>query len=357
MRVTFAGGVGEHGRNCFLVEAVCGAFLVDCGIMAGSSAPYPHLNREQIRLLRYVFLTHSHGDHAGALAWLAEQGFRGRVVAAAATLEQTGRLPMQAEPLEQFLPPEGMELQWGRAGHCAGSVWYEFKLADKPPKRLLFSGDYTEHSLVYAVDPIRDSAAGLAVLDSAYGAEPRGDDAMRQDFLDAVCPYVDAGRPVLFPVPRYGRGQEMLCLLSGKWPEIPVYGDTHFQKQVAALSRDHRWVRPQARDFLQKLEVHPLEERLPRTGFCFLSGPQLRSAKAAALAGAFAGAGGVILTGAVERNSGAARLMAEHKAEFCRIPVHCTDAARRALQNENHFARVVPYHTAAWPCAQKTMEI
>ena len=62
-------------------------------------------------------------------------------------------------------------------------------------------------------------------------------------------------------------------------------------------------------------------------------------------------------TGAVERNSGAARLMTEHKAEFCRIPVHCTDAARRALQNENHFARVVPYHTAAWPCAQKTMEI
>ena len=141
MRVTFAGGVGEHGHNCFLGGKRCVVlFWWHCGIMAGSSAPYPHLNREQIRLLRYVFLTHSHGDHAGALAWLAEQGFRGRVVAAAATLEQTGRLPMQAEPLEQFLPPEGMELQWGRAGHCAGSVWYEFKLADKPPKRLLFSG-------------------------------------------------------------------------------------------------------------------------------------------------------------------------------------------------------------------------
>ena len=134
-------------------------------------------------------------------------------------------------------------------------------------------GDYTEHSLVYAVDPdTGQRRRAWRCWSSAYGAEPRGDDAMRQDFLDAVCPYVEAGRPVLFPVPRYGRGQEMLCLLSGKWPEIPVYGDTHFQKQVTALSRDHRWVRPQARDFLQKLEVHPLEERLPRTGFCWRPG-------------------------------------------------------------------------------------
>ncbi len=354
MRVTFAGGVGEHGRNCFLVEGETLSFLVDCGRMAGAQDPYPALTAAQARGLDFVFLTHSHADHTGALAWLAGLGCTATVVATSATLSQVGRLPFPTVCLENNPPPAGLELGWGRAGHCAGSVWYAFGLEGE---RLFFSGDYTEHSPVYAVDPVRGQTARLAVLDSAYGAEPRGDDAMRQDFLDAVCPYVDAGRPVLFPVPRYGRGQEMLCLLSGRWPEIPVYGDTHFQKQVAALSRDHRWVRPQARDFLQKLEVHPLEERLPRTGFCFLSGPQLRSAKAAALAGAFAGAGGVILTGAVERNSCAERLMAEHKAEFCRIPVHCTDAARRALQNENHFARVVPYHTAAWPCAQKTMEI
>lgn len=354
MRVTFAGGVGEHGRNCFLVEGETLSFLVDCGRMAGAQDPYPALTAAQARGLDFVFLTHSHADHTGALAWLAGLGCSATVVATSATLSQVGRLPFPTVCLENNPPPAGLELAWGRAGHCAGSVWYAFGLEGE---RLFFSGDYTEHSPVYAVDPVRGQAARLAVLDSAYGPDPRSDGAMRQDFLDAVSPWASAGQPVLFPVPRYGRGQEMLCLLSGRWPEIPVYGDTHFQKQVAALSRDHRWVRPQARDFLQKLEVHPLEERLPRTGFCFLSGPQLRSAKAAALAGAFAGAGGVILTGAVERNSCAERLMAEHKAEFCRIPVHCTDAARRALQNENHFARVVPYHTAAWPCAQKTMEI
>ena len=38
MELYFAGGVGEHGRNCFYVrgESVC--FLVDCGVMAGTVA-------------------------------------------------------------------------------------------------------------------------------------------------------------------------------------------------------------------------------------------------------------------------------------------------------------------------------
>ena len=82
-------------------------------------------------------------------------------------------------------------------------MWYAFGLEGQ---RLFFSGDYTEHSPVYAVDPVRGQTARLAVLDSAYGPDPRSDGAMRQDFLDAVSPWASAGQPVLFPVPKYGRG-------------------------------------------------------------------------------------------------------------------------------------------------------
>ena len=49
MRVTFAGGVGEHGRNCFLVEGETLSFLVDCGRMAGAQDPYPALTAAQAR--------------------------------------------------------------------------------------------------------------------------------------------------------------------------------------------------------------------------------------------------------------------------------------------------------------------
>ena len=74
MRVTFAGGVGEHGRNCFLVEGETLSFLVDCGRMAGAQDPYPALTAAQARGLDFVFLTHSHADHTGAFAWLAGLG-------------------------------------------------------------------------------------------------------------------------------------------------------------------------------------------------------------------------------------------------------------------------------------------
>ncbi len=34
MKLMIAGGVGEHGRNCFLVQGETIRFLTDCGKMA-----------------------------------------------------------------------------------------------------------------------------------------------------------------------------------------------------------------------------------------------------------------------------------------------------------------------------------
>lgn len=356
MRVFFAGGVGEHGRNCFLVEAQTCAFLVDCGVMAGSNAPYPALTRPQIAGLRYVFLTHSHDDHTGALAWLAGQGFSGTVVATVATLSQLAVTPARTRALEAFAPPSGLSLRWGRAGHCVGSVWYAFTESGPPEKQLFFSGDYTEHSLVYPADPVRGLYADLAVLDSAYGSEPRADDAMRQDFLTAVQPFVKAGQPVLFPVPKFGRGQELLLLLHRQWSEVPLYGDAHFRQQTELLARDTRWVSPQARAFLRQVAVQPLGDLPPECGFCFVSGPQLGTADALRLAEQTAERGGVILTGEIDKGSGAWQLFHAGQARFARVPVHCSDVTRLALQEQNHFARVVAYHTAQRPCIARVIE-
>ena len=45
MLLKVAGGVGEHGRNCFYVESKTLHFLVDCGLMAENPAdPNPHLS-------------------------------------------------------------------------------------------------------------------------------------------------------------------------------------------------------------------------------------------------------------------------------------------------------------------------
>lgn len=356
-RVTFAGGVGEHGRNCFLVDTGDLAFLVDCGVLAGVQPQYPLLSQEQIRRLRYVFLTHSHADHTGALGWLARQGFAGTVIASGTTLAQLGRLPLHCTLVEDFVPTRGLALRWGRAGHCAGSVWFAFALAGQPGRLLLFSGDYIEDSLIYAVDPIRETVADLAVLDSAYGPEPRSATAMRRDFLAAVRPCAMDGRPVLFPVPKYGRGPELLRLLAGRWPGVPLYGDDHFRRQVDCLARDAFWVLPQARSFLQAVTVLPLGDTPPKSGFCFVSSPQLRTPGQLALAQAFASAGGVVLTGNVEQGAGAWQLLEQGSALFARVPVHCTDRDRLSLQRRNRFAQVVPFHSDTWPCRERTMTL
>ena len=116
MLMHVAGGVGEHGRNCFAVLGKNVHFLVDCGIMHGE---VPKLTRDEISILDFVLLTHSHGDHTGALGWLAQKGYKGPVIASKKTLEQLDALD-NSIALEDVCPKgHGM---WTSIGEEAGIV-------------------------------------------------------------------------------------------------------------------------------------------------------------------------------------------------------------------------------------------
>ena len=191
MELYIAGGCSEHGRNCFLVKGENLSFLVDAGLMKEKpEVPYPDLTEEQIGGADYLFLTHAHSDHAGALPWLLKHGFRGVVVASRPTFDTIPafRGPRKtledlSGPLEECMLSGGIAVTWGRSGHCFGSVWYRFRAEGR---RLVFTGDYEEKSLAYRCDRIRDVEADLAVVDCAYGVETENASVNRDRARKAV---------------------------------------------------------------------------------------------------------------------------------------------------------------------------
>ncbi len=344
MELFIAGGVGEHGRNCFYVQGETIRFLVDCGMMADTPEdPYPCLTSEQIHSLDAVFLTHSHTDHTGALPWLYENGFHGTVIAAAETLCQLPFSVQRGQTLEKLCPNrtgqfQNLFIQWGRSGHCTGSVWYRFA---ESGKSVFFSGDYTEDTRVYACDPIRNQRANLAVLDCAYGRDETPYAAACDRLVRETERLLSAHQLLLFPVPKYGRGLEILKLFSDRLPGVSYYADELFLRNLAEQNAGGFWYKA----VNINAPVCPYEGQTQ--GIVFVSDPQLRSAAAQSIAERVLSLGGMaVMTGTLEKDSYSESLFRQGKMVLLRYPVHLNHGQFERLAGKNEFGRTVPYHTA-----------
>lgn len=353
MKLFLAGGVGEHGRNCFLVQGENICFLVDCGKMADTpDDPYPHLTADQIQLLDAVFLTHSHADHTGALPWLYENGFAGIVIAAEETLCQLP-FPVKEQIALETLCPDGngqfreLTIHWGRSGHCAGSVWYCFAIKDKT---ILFSGDYTEDTQVYVCDPIRSQRADLAVLDCAYGTCEISYAAACDRLVQETRNLLAAHPILLFPVPKYGRGLEILKLFSERLSDVAYYADDLFLKNLTAYQAGGFWYFPAG----TSTAVWPYDGET--RGIVFLSDPQLRSADTRKIAERILSLGGAaVMTGTLEKGSYSESLFRQGQMELLRYPVHLNHAQFKCLAEKNQFSTIIPYHSSEFLYQQETI--
>ena len=381
MKLYIAGGASEHGRNSFLVEGKSVRILVDCGLMRepnGSSRPF--LSDEQIKSIDYLFLTHCHADHAGAVMWLYERGFKGIVIASRFTLDTMAGPVHDCRVLEKLgergtkiILDHGLSVTWGRSGHCMGSVWLLFSAEGK---KFLFSGDYVEKSVAYKCDKIRNVTADLAVIDTAYGTKGN----RCRDNLKAFKKYASDEYAALhtdfYPVPSHGRGLDVIRILIETGCE--VYADEYLIQELRNTEDRKSWLRKGMIRASESDRLHPLMQ-FPIGYACVLrarqrwqqgSGNYLKvkeySEKNIVPGSAIVvpdtqiakewnrdtalhilDAGGrVVLTGKQIPGGCASMMLSQGKADFMRISVHQTAEELLELRRKNKFARIVPFHSA-----------
>lgn len=107
---------------------------------------------------------------------------------------------------------------------CLGE--FKFIHSEKTNRKKSYSADYHEDGPVYRCDPIRNMSAGLAIVDAAYGSQETTVPDAQEAIITIVKDLLSTHASVLMPVPKHGRGLDMICLLSSNLPDVPLYADT-----------------------------------------------------------------------------------------------------------------------------------
>ena len=183
-------------------------------------------------------------------------------------------------------------------------------------------------------------APDAAVLDCAYGTDKTPYDAACGHLVRETERLLDAHKLLLFPVPKYGRGLELLALFSRRLPGVPCFADPLFLENLAAQRAGGFWYRPGT-------AAAPAEPYRGQTqGVVFVSDPQLRSEAARETAERVLSSGGAaVMTGTLEAGSYSERLFRQGRMALLRYPVHLNHAQFERLKGKNDFQQAVPYHS------------
>lgn len=344
MKLSIAGGCGDFGRSCFFVSGLQHSYIVDCGTSTDGLDRVPDLTAEEIRGAEYLFLTHSHRDHTGAVEYVEGKGFNGPVLMSAQTYRQLSYKPENAVILDSTAPEvellPGFSFQWGRTGHCCGAVWY---LISCEGKKAFFSGDYREGDPFYACDPVRGLSADIAVLDAAYPTEEWGSD-MRKRFLGRALSILQEGRPLLLPVPRFGRGLSIaLALEEALCGSVPMYMSDRLYKEWTTFAGRPYFARPAAAGIPREW-IKPWDDRtIGAQGIYFLTDAQLSHAGSRQLVEAHPELA-LLMSGSIHGYGQAGEFTESGRAEQVLWPNHTTYKEMKTLAGENHFTQVVPFH-------------
>lgn len=312
MQITLYGAAGDVTGSAYHVQTDQANILVDFGLYQGTKM-LDQKNRSPRALsakrLDAVVLTHGHLDHVGRLPLLAQQGFRGSVIATEATVEMAGLVlhdsaKVQAhdlvranrkreragkEPVEPMYSPAdveailarfrpaayntpteiatGIQARFVEAGHMLGSASVVLSVEEGGRRRLVvFSGDIGPWGAPLLRDPAPPTEADLVFMESTYGdRDHRSLDDTVREFEEIIRQALPRKGKILVPTFAIGRTQQILYHLAvafrrGALPKFPVYLDSPMAVEATKIYVNHQELMDDELKALQK--VRPIREDL-----------------------------------------------------------------------------------------------
>lgn len=293
MMLSFHGAAGGVTGSCFLLEAGGRRVLVDCGLYQGRREIVDE-NREPFGFdphgIDWLLLTHAHLDHCGRIPLLVKEGFRGEIIATAATRELARLVLLDAAHLQEEdarvaerrarrrgRPPpgplytvadalwsfdrfgrsavygerielaDGLAVAFADAGHILGSATLTIDARDKGgARRIVFSGDLGGVGHPILRDPAPPPRADHVVMESTYGDRVhRSLDDSVEELWAAIGATLKAGGNSIIPTFALERTQEILYFLRqgverGRLPHtLAVFLDSPMAISATEIMRRH----------------------------------------------------------------------------------------------------------------------
>ena len=295
MKISFHGADQGVTGSCHLVECAGKRILIDCGLYQGgreldeeNAAPFGF----EAAAVDYVLLTHAHLDHCGRLPLLVQRGFRGEIIATAATQELARLVMLDAAHLQQEeaahrgreaarrghheAPPPplyteldalssvrhfgravrygepldiapGVRATFSDAGHILGSASIYLQLEEAGRRcSVAFSGDVGNAGRPLLRDPVAPPNADVVVLETTYGDRLHKPlQPSVEEFYQAIEAADRHGGNVIIPTFALERAQELLYFLhsaseTGRLPKrVQVYLDSPMAISATEIFKRH----------------------------------------------------------------------------------------------------------------------
>ncbi len=293
IKLTFLGAARNVTGSCYLLETKGHRILVDCGLY--QERDFKHRNWEPFHVapnsIDTVLITHAHLDHCGLLPKLAHDGFKGKILGSAATLDiaeivlldsariqeedvahkkkrhqrqkRKGPYPLvplytvqdaenvvryfESVPYKQVVPlGQGVEVFFYDSGHIFGSTMIRIKVTQGSASRtILFSGDLGRNQVPILRDPAHLTQADYVVVESTYGNRIH---APTEDIPTALAKVINdtvkLGGNIVIPSFTIERTQELLYYLGGllaerKIPRLKVFVDSPMAIRVTEIFKKY----------------------------------------------------------------------------------------------------------------------